>query len=177
MANGRLTSGPADDSDQPSIRAAAQSAEIRQLPRHRQPGRRSERADGRRDPVADVAQQRGPWVNGLELLRSNTNMLQSFADSGDRRLEMVRLGVHRREVQRGLSGGSGRPLRRRHSGLGQKSPVNFEREQAERSTRDECAGKDGLPNACFAPVDKPPQDRVVDPSACPQAGPLDNPAP
>ena len=67
--------------------------------------------------------------------------------------------------------------RRRHSGMGQMSPVNFEREEAERSTRDECAGKDGLPNACFAPVDKPPQDRVVDPSACPQAGPLDNPAP
>lgn len=68
--------------------------------------------------------------------------------------------------------------RRRHSGLGQKSPVNFEREHAEKPAaaadrRDE----DGLPNGCFAPVDKPPSDSRKGPSACPQASPLDNPAP
>ena len=62
--------------------------------------------------------------------------------------------------------------RRRHSGLGQKSPVNFEREQAARR-----AGKHGLPNGCFAPVDKPPLGSMQGPSACPQASPLDNPAP
>ena len=66
--------------------------------------------------------------------------------------------------------------RRRHSGLNQKSPVNFEREQADRATRDERAGKDGLPNGCFAPVDKPPLGSMKGPSACPQASPLDNPA-
>ena len=67
--------------------------------------------------------------------------------------------------------------RRRHSGLGQKSPVNFEREQAERLAHDDRAGKHGLPNGCFAPVDKPPVGSTKGPSACPQASPLDNPAP
>ena len=67
--------------------------------------------------------------------------------------------------------------RRRHSGLGQKSPVNFEREQADRATREDRAREHGLPNGCFAPVDKPPQGRIEGPSACPQAGPSDNPAP
>jgi putative transposase len=65
--------------------------------------------------------------------------------------------------------------RRRHRGLGQKSPVNFEREHAARcQTR---TLDDGLPNGCFAPVDKPPQGPGEGPSACPQASPLDNPAP
>jgi putative transposase len=67
--------------------------------------------------------------------------------------------------------------RRRHSGLGQKSPVNFEREQADRATRERRGGNDGLPNGCFAPVDKPPQGLRKGPSPCPQASPLDNPAP
>jgi len=66
--------------------------------------------------------------------------------------------------------------RRRHSGLGQKSPVAFERAnaQAERASR---ACDDGLPNGCFAPVDKPPSRLIEGSSACPQASPLDNPAP
>ncbi len=63
--------------------------------------------------------------------------------------------------------------RRRHSGLGQKSPVNFEREHAAAPVR---AVEDGLPNGCFAPVDKPPQGSIEGPSPCPQASPLDNPA-
>jgi Integrase core domain len=67
--------------------------------------------------------------------------------------------------------------RRRHSGLGHKSPVNFEREQAARATRGRPACDDGLPNGCFAPVDKPPQGSMKGPSPCPQASPLDNPAP
>jgi len=67
--------------------------------------------------------------------------------------------------------------RRRHSGLNQKSPVNFEREQAERLAHDDRAGKDGLPNGCFAPVDNTPVGSMKGPSACPQASPLDNPAP
>lgn len=67
--------------------------------------------------------------------------------------------------------------RRRHRGLGQKSPVNFERQHAEKLAREDRRGDDGLPNGCFAPVDKPPQGWMEGPSACPQAGPLDNPAP
>jgi putative transposase len=63
--------------------------------------------------------------------------------------------------------------RRRHGGIGQKSPVNFEREHATRRT---VAAEDGLPNGCFAPVDKPPSRPVQGPSPCPQASPLDNPA-
>lgn len=67
--------------------------------------------------------------------------------------------------------------RRRHSGLGQKSPVNFEREQAQQQATGPHRGtEDGLPNGCFAPVDKPPSRRRKGPSACPQASPLDNPA-
>ena len=67
--------------------------------------------------------------------------------------------------------------RRRHSGLGQKSPVNFEREHAGKTAHDEHACEGGLPNGCFAPVDKPPVGSSNGPSPCPQAGPLDNPAP
>ena len=44
--------------------------------------------------------------------------------------------------------------RRRHSGLGQKSPVNFERQHSGKAVRDDRADQDGLPNGCFAPVDK-----------------------
>jgi putative transposase len=66
--------------------------------------------------------------------------------------------------------------RRRHSGLGQKSPVNFEREHAT-LTRDARTCEDGLPNGCFAPVNKPPRGSSKGPPACPQASPSDNPAP
>ena len=67
--------------------------------------------------------------------------------------------------------------RRRHSGLGQKSPVNFEREYAAQQAAAQGGGDlDGLPKGCFAPVDKPPSRRSKGPSACPQASPLDNPA-
>jgi putative transposase len=67
--------------------------------------------------------------------------------------------------------------RRRHSALGQTSPVNFERQHAQVETCQRRAFEDGLPNGCFAPVDKPPQGPEGAPSACPQASPLDNPAP
>jgi putative transposase len=65
--------------------------------------------------------------------------------------------------------------RRRHSGIGQMSPINFERaQQAKRASQP--APADGLPKGCFAPVDKPPQAPTKGPSACPQASPMDNPA-
>src|SRR5574337_724507 len=64
--------------------------------------------------------------------------------------------------------------RRRHSGLGQKSPVSFEQEHA--AAGEDRRDEDGLPNGCFAPVDKPPVGSSNGPSACPQASPLDNPA-
>ena len=68
--------------------------------------------------------------------------------------------------------------RRRHSGLGQKSPNNFEKELQERKTSiTEITAQDGLPTGCFAPVDKPPCGLLEGPSACPQASPVDNPAP
>jgi hypothetical protein len=47
--------------------------------------------------------------------------------------------------------------RRRHSGIGQKSPINFEKElQEKKDSITETPAKDGLPTGCFAPVDKPP---------------------
>jgi len=66
--------------------------------------------------------------------------------------------------------------RRRHSALGQRSPMEFEQINANAFTRKGCRADDGLPNGCFAPVDKPPSRRGKGPSACPQASPLDNPA-
>ena len=66
--------------------------------------------------------------------------------------------------------------RRRHSALGHKSPVNFEAALKAHSTSASIATLDGLPNGCFAPVDKPPQGGLQGPPACPQASPLDNPA-
>lgn len=65
---------------------------------------------------------------------------------------------------------------RRHSALGQRSPMEFERINANAFARRGSSGEDGLPNGCFAPVDKPPSRRRKGPSACPQASPLDNPA-
>ena len=68
--------------------------------------------------------------------------------------------------------------RRRHSGIGQKSPVNFEIEHArQQAALDPRGPHDGLPTGCFAPVDKPPSRLIEGPSACPQASPADNPAP
>ncbi len=67
--------------------------------------------------------------------------------------------------------------RRRHSGLGHKSPVNFEKALKKQSSAIDSATTNGLPNGCFAPVDKPPQGPAKGPSPCPQASPLDNPAP
>lgn len=67
--------------------------------------------------------------------------------------------------------------RRRHSGLGQQSPVNFEKAVALRHHANDAVAVDGLPNGCFAPVDKPPSGPGRGPSPCPQASPLDNPAP
>ena len=68
--------------------------------------------------------------------------------------------------------------RRRHSGIGQTSPINFEKQWRQKCTTSSNAHcDDGLPNGCFAPVDKPPQADLKRPSPCPQASPLDNPAP
>jgi hypothetical protein len=69
--------------------------------------------------------------------------------------------------------------RRRHSGIGQKSPINFEKElqNKDKTNTAATAQEDGLPNGCFAPVDKPPSGPGRGPSPCPQASPLDNPAP
>ena len=67
--------------------------------------------------------------------------------------------------------------RRRHKALGQRSPLEYELLHAEAFTRQRRSASDGLPNGCFAPVDKPPQGSSGGPSACPQASPLDNPAP
>jgi putative transposase len=68
--------------------------------------------------------------------------------------------------------------RRRHSGIGQKSPINFDKELREKKdSTTQTPAKDGLPTGCFAPVDKPPCGLMQGPSACPQASPVDNPAP
>ena len=55
--------------------------------------------------------------------------------------------------------------------------VSFEREHARKIGRDDRLGEHGLPNGRFAPVDKPPQGLMGRPSACPQASPLNSPAP
>jgi putative transposase len=72
--------------------------------------------------------------------------------------------------------------RRRHSSIGQISPINFEKElqrlaQTHAIAEPQTSQQDGLPNGCFAPVDKPPCVPVEGTSPCPQASPLDNPAP
>ena len=58
--------------------------------------------------------------------------------------------------------------KRRHSSLGQISPIEFEYRHA-------LADQSGLPTGCFAPVDKPPLAKRKLPSACPQASPVDKP--
>jgi len=67
--------------------------------------------------------------------------------------------------------------RRRHSGIGQKSPIDFEKEHQAKAAARQRGVVDGLPNGCFAPVDKPPRAPMKGPSPYPQASPLDNPAP
>lgn len=75
--------------------------------------------------------------------------------------------------------------RRRHSGLGQMSPINFEKLQQENKridTKDQTpvaptiGQENGLTTGCFAPVDKTPRVPVWGTSPCPQASPVDNPA-
>lgn len=76
--------------------------------------------------------------------------------------------------------------RRRHSGLGQMSPIKYEKLQQEKrktATPDEnpqpaaACPEDGLTTGCCAPVDKPPHVQERGTSPCPQASPVDNPAP
>jgi putative transposase len=75
--------------------------------------------------------------------------------------------------------------RRRHSGLGQMSPINFERlhqEIKQTAAKPQTpqlpapSPQDGLTTGCFAPVDKTPPVPDVGTSPCPQASPMDNPA-
>ena len=76
--------------------------------------------------------------------------------------------------------------RRRHSGLGQMSPINFEKLQLKEKKQPEIKNEtpepptsrsqDGLTTECFAPVDKTPRVPVRGTSPCPQASPVDNPA-
>ena len=71
--------------------------------------------------------------------------------------------------------------RRRHRGVGQMSPNNFERKHAEQQ-KDKLpaapapALEHALPTGCCAPVDKPPHVPAKGTSACPQASPVDKPA-
>jgi putative transposase len=77
--------------------------------------------------------------------------------------------------------------KRRHCGLGQISPMEFERrhELKQKDAKDKDAesanqsppDEHGLPTGCCAPVDKPPLAKLTLPPACPQAGPVDKPAP
>lgn len=78
--------------------------------------------------------------------------------------------------------------RRRHSGLGQMSPINFEKQHQEKPTQaaqpiptqanqsESHADADGLPTGCCAPVDKATHVPIEGTSPCPQACPVDNPA-
>jgi putative transposase len=81
--------------------------------------------------------------------------------------------------------------KRRHSGLGQISPMEFERrhaiaqqdqkEQAQTEDKETATqppqAKDGLPTGCFAPVHNPPHVPREGTSGYAQAGPVDKPAP
>jgi putative transposase len=78
--------------------------------------------------------------------------------------------------------------RRRHSGLGQMSPINFEKLQQEKEQAARNSEKtqnpeaptphpeNGLTTGCFAPVDKTTHVPLRGTSSCPQASPVDNPA-
>jgi putative transposase len=73
--------------------------------------------------------------------------------------------------------------RRRHSSLGQMSPINFERKHQEQQKQHKQTQQQHpadntearLPTVCFAPVDKTPQGWMEGPSSCPQASTVDNP--
>ena len=65
--------------------------------------------------------------------------------------------------------------RRLHSSLGYQSPNNFERKMQEAHTITRTQ-EDGLPTGCFAPVDSP-LCALAGAASCPQASPVDNPAP
>jgi putative transposase len=73
--------------------------------------------------------------------------------------------------------------RRRHSGVGQMSPNNFERKHADTKNQGKTPSNatavacgDGLPTGCCAPVDKPSLATLNLPPPCPQASPVDKPA-
>ena len=65
--------------------------------------------------------------------------------------------------------------RRRHSSLGQISPMNFERKHQTQKSQLPHAPQ-GLPTVCFAPEDKTTHAQFEDASPCPQASTVDNPA-
>lgn len=69
--------------------------------------------------------------------------------------------------------------KRRHSSIGQISPIEFERkhEQSKQAANQPPISEHGLPTGCCAPVDKPPHVPREGTSAGPQAGPVDKPAP
>jgi putative transposase len=68
--------------------------------------------------------------------------------------------------------------KRRHSGLGQISPIEYERkhEQSKQAANQLPADEHGLPTGCCAPVDKSSLATLREPPTCPQAGPVDKPA-
>jgi hypothetical protein len=74
--------------------------------------------------------------------------------------------------------------KRRHSGLGQISPMEFEAIHAMKVKVQEPGTlihqpsvDDGLPTGCFAPVDKSSLAAHQVPPTCPQASPVDKPSP
>ena len=75
--------------------------------------------------------------------------------------------------------------RQLHSALGYMSPNNFEKKHHEHKSASSksseqpppASPQDGLPTACFAPVDKTPQGLTEGPSPRPQASDVDKPAP
>jgi putative transposase len=69
--------------------------------------------------------------------------------------------------------------KRRHSSIGQMSPINFERQHAQRQKSTATPtphAEHGLPTGCCAPMDKTTHVPNKGTSSCPQASPVDNPA-